>query len=142
MMLDTNGNIFPEGTYRFRVAQVPEETDVKGYKSWQFSFETQTDEGLQLYNERFMLFLIAPLMRGLAFKEVVPGKFDFEPTAALGLSITARIVHVTLDKGASAGKTVARMTDIQPVTKQAMESKAALNAQAPIGSVAADDIPF
>ena len=103
-MLDTNGDIFPEGTYQFRVATVPEETDVKGYKGWQWSFEAETDEGIRTYNERFMVWLLAPLLRGLQFEELAPGKFDFEPTEALNRTFTATITHVTIEKGASAGK--------------------------------------
>ncbi len=137
-ILDTNGEIFPEGKYTFCVADVPTQVDVKGYVAWQWSFDTETDDGPTTYNERFMVWLLAPLVRALGFAELVPGKFDFEPAAALGRSVTATIKHVTLEK---TGKTVARMTEIQPVSKMAAEHHAAMAAQAPVGT-AVDDIPF
>lgn len=140
MRLNTNGDIFPEGIYQFRVATIPEETSVKGYTAWQWSFEVDTDEGVLTYNERFMVWTLAPLLRGLAFKEIIPGEFDFEPTEALGRRFKATIAHVTLEKGASAGKVVARMKDITPELEARTMNRAAMTAQAPAGSV--KDVPF
>lgn len=135
MMLDTNGEIFPEGKYMFRVTDVPQEVDVKGYVAWQWTFEAQTDDGPATYNERFMVWLLAPLVRALGYPETSPGKFDFEPVQALNRCVMATIKHVTLEKS---GKTVARMTDIQPVAGKSNGKQAAMAAQSP----SADDIPF
>lgn len=140
MILDTNGEIFPEGTYTFRVAAVPFETEVGKYLAWQWSFETPIDGALRVYNERFMVWLLAPLLRALGFKELTPGRFDFEATEALSRSVVATIKHQTLEKGASAGKTVARMVDIKPVGGKASANRAAVAAQAPAAKD--DDIPF
>jgi len=137
MMLDTNGEIFPEGKYSFRVAEVPEEVDVKGYVAWQWVFEADTDEGPMPYRERFMVWLLAPLLRALKFKEIAPGKFDFEPTAALNREVTGTIKHVTLEKS---GKTVARLIPDAPVG-MSKENRAALAAQAPVKQTK-DDIDF
>lgn len=137
MMLDTNGEMFPEGRYKFRVSDVPAAEEVGQYLGWRFNFEAETEDGSRTYSERFMVWLMAPLMRALGFPEVKPGKFDWEPTEAMGRTITATIKHVTIEKGASAGKTVARMTEMQPIEKMAKGVKAAMAAQAP-----ADDIPF
>jgi len=139
MMLDTNGEIFPQGCFTFRVSDVPTPEDVKGYSAWRWTFEAETSDGVRTYSERFMVWTLAPLLRALGFKELTPGKFDFEATEAMGRSVVAEIKHVTLDKGASAGKTVARMMDIQPMSKMSKENKAALAAQAPAGD---EDIPF
>ena len=139
MMLDTNGELFPKGRYIFRVADVPAMEEVGQYTGWRWIFEVETDEGTRSYSERFMVWLLAPLVRALDFKEVTPGRFEFEPTDALGRSVVARIEHVTLDKGKSAGKTVARMMDIQPAGKMSSENRAAMTAQAPAD---ANDIPF
>src|SRR6266446_10092072 len=79
MITDTNGDLFPEGTYRFRVSEPPFEVDVKGYQAWQWSFDVEMQEGLRDYNERFMVWLLAPLLRGLGFPEVTPGRFEWEP---------------------------------------------------------------
>ncbi len=144
-ILDTNGEMFPEGKYTFRVADVPLQVDIKGYVAWHWSFDTDTDEGPRTYNERFMVWTLAPLARALGFKEVTPGRFSWEPPDALGRSVNATIKHVTLEKGASAGKTVARMTDIQPVGKLPDYSKVApaMAAQAPGKAKAVqDDVPF
>lgn len=140
MIMDTTGELFPEGKYTFRVAEIPSEDEVKGYQAWQWTFETDTDEGPRTYNERFMVWNLAPLMRALDFPEPKPGKFDWEPTEALGRSVEASIQHVTLDKGSSKGKVVARMTDIRIKSAKAALNKAAMQAQAPVAS--GDDIPF
>lgn len=129
MITDTNGNMLPQGKYTFRVSDVPTEVDVKGYKAWQWSFDVDTEDGAQPYQERFMVWLVAPLLRALGCKEIAPGKFDWEPTEVLGRSVVARIEHVTLDKGASAGKTVARMKDIEMI--RGAKTRAAMAAQAP-----------
>lgn len=137
MITDTNGDIFPEGTYQFRVIDIPTELDLKGYKAWQWAFEADTDEGPRAYSERFMVWLMAPLFRGLGFPEITPGKFKWEATDALDRTLQATVKHVTLDKGASAGKVVARMTDIQPVARVPKAHRAAMAAQSP-----SSDIPF
>jgi hypothetical protein len=142
MITDTNGSLFPEGNYQFRVAEIPYQLDVKGYTAWQWSFEAETEEGPRIYNERFMVWLLAPLLRSLGFDEVGPGKFNWEPTEAVNRVIPAAIKHVLLDKGTSAGKTVARMTltaAVKPPSKTV--AQAAISAQAPAGKDS-DDIPF
>jgi len=141
MITDTNGGIFERGKYTFRVVDIPMEVDVKGYKAWQWSFEADTEDGPLPYQERFMVWLVGPLLRALGCKEITPGKFDWNPTDVFGRAVNAEIIHVTLDKGPSAGKTVARMKDIQPATgKMAPEYRAAMQAQAP--APADTDIPF
>lgn len=146
MILDTNGELFPEGRYKFRVTEIPEEVEIKSYIAYQWAFDADTDEGPMPYRERFMVWLVAPLVRGLGFKEIAPGKFDYEATQALGRECMATIKHVTLEKGPSAGKTVARMTEIAPVAvakgtakgTTRPEVRAAMSAQAPSGKVDAD----
>lgn len=144
MMLDTTGELFPEGTYTFSVSDVPTQEDVKGYEAWRWTFDTETEEGPRTYSERFMVWLLAPLVRALGFEEGPPGKFPkFEATEALDRSVVATIKHVTLEKGASAGKVVARMTAIKSVNQRtAAEIPAAMNAQAPAGKASSEDIPF
>lgn len=142
MITDTNGEMFPEGTYLFRVADIPVEVDIKGYRAWQWSFDVEGVEGLMTYNERFMVWLLAPLFRGLGFPEITPGKFKWEATEAMDRTLTATIKHVTLEKGNSAGKVVARMTDIRPSALYAAPPayRAAMAAQAPANKD--EDIPF
>lgn len=142
MDLDTNNELFPEGTYRFRVADVPEQGETKnGYMYFRFVF---MDEGgyEQPYEERIMRFMMAPIMRAMGFEEYKPGKFHWEPTDCLGKVIEATIKHEKIEKGNSAGQVVARMKDIRPVaSRMDSASRAAVMAQAP-SSVSADDIPF
>lgn len=138
MMLDTNGEIFPEGRYTLRVSEIPEEVDVKGYVAWQWVFEADTDEGPMPYRERFMVWLLAPLLRALKFPENAPGKFDFEPTQALNRTVTGAVKHVVLEKS---GKTVARFIPDNPVG-MSKAVRGALAAQAPAGKRTDPDIDF
>jgi hypothetical protein len=138
MILDTNGELFPEGRYTLRLSDVPSAEEVGQYLGWRFTFEADTEDGPRTYSERFMVWLMAPLMRALNYPEVKPGKFDFDPPKALGRSVVATIKHVTIEKGASAGKTVARMTEIQPAGATSKVVRAAVAAQAPRES----EIPF
>lgn len=147
MDLDTNNDLFPEGTYRFRVVDVPEEGQTNGgYLFFKFSFAAEVDGDDQPYQERFMRWMMGPICRGLGFEEYKPGKFHFEPTECLGREVMATICHEKIEKGASAGKVVARMQDIKPVNSEMPQAhRAAMNAQAPVGpagAVGADDIPF
>ncbi len=141
MDLDTNNDLFPEGTFRFRVADVPEEGQTtSGYTFFKFSFMAGVDGDEQPYQERFMRWMMAPICRVLGFEEYKPGKFHFEPTLCLGREVLANIVHEKIEKGTSAGKVVARMKEIRPVNSGLPPIyKAAMAAQAPAG---ADDIPF
>ena len=141
MELDTNRDLFPEGKFRFRISEVPEEgvTNNGNYPFFKFSFMAPVEGEEQPYQERFMRWTMGPLCRALGFKETRPGKFIFEPTECLGREVEATIAHEKIEKGASAGQVVARMKDIKPVGQQEMTpGQAALKAQAPSD----DDVPF
>jgi len=130
-IINTAGELLAQGRYIFRVAEVPEAGSTKdGYDFWQFRFEVSVDGQTVPYNERFMIFQIAPLLRALETPEPAPGKFDFEPTMALGKLVQATLVHEVLDRGPRKGEIVARMRDIHPAPSTA-------KAPAP-----ADEIPF
>lgn len=143
MDLDTNNDLFPEGTYRFRVVDVPEEGQTAGkYLFFKFSFMADVEGDEQPYQERFMRWMMGPICRGLGFEEYKPGKFHFEPTQCMGREIVARICHEKIEKGASAGQVVARMKDIKPAgAAVSAGNRAAVAAQAPIPA-AVEDIPF
>ena len=138
MDLDTNSDLFPEGTYRFRVADVPEEGETKGgYPFFKFTFAC--DETDQVYQERFMRWMMAPICRALGFQEFKPGVFHFELTQCLDREVEATIRHEKIEKGPSAGQVVARMKEIKPGgSNTAPAPRAALAAQAPLDS----EIPF
>lgn len=139
MDLDTTNELFPEGTYRFRVTDVPEEGMTSNqYLFFRFTF--WVDETQQPYQERFMRWMMAPIVSALGFEEYKPGKFHFEPTECVGREVVATICHEKIEKGASAGKVVARMKDIKPAgASMPTPVRSAMAAQAPAG---VDDIPF
>lgn len=140
MDLDTNNDLFPEGTFRFRVADVPEMGETQGgYLFFKFQFMADVDGDERPYQERFMRWMMGPLCRALGFEEYRPGKFHFEPTECVGREIEATIKHEKIEKGSSAGKVVARMKDMKSVASDLPPAhRAAMAAQAP----AAEDIPF
>jgi hypothetical protein len=138
--LNTNGDIMPAGTYRFRVAGVPEKGQTNGgYVYYQFQFATIVDGEQRPYSERFMIWLMAPICRALGFNEAEPGEFDFDAAWCLGKEVFATIAHEKIASGKSAGQVVARMRDIKPLeNSKGAANKAAVQAQAPSDS----DIPF
>jgi hypothetical protein len=148
MILDTTGGLFPEGTFVFTIESIPETGQYpSGHKYVQFHFETEVEGEMRTYSERFVVWMIAPLMQALGFKEVKPGHYDFEPTACMGKEIRGTIVHEKMEKGKRIGETVARMKDIQPLGGTDPRA-AALAAQAPASPAAKsaaksdDEIPF
>lgn len=139
MELNTNGDLFPAGTFRFKIIDVPEKgsTDT-GFAFYQFRFAAVVDDEERPYSERFMVWLMAPICRAIGFDETKPGVFDFDAPWCLGKEVTATIVHETIAKGASMGKVVARMKEVVPV--MAPKHRAAMAVQAPAGKN--EDIPF
>lgn len=139
--LNTNGDIFPQGSYRFRITAVPEKGQTPGgYIYYQFQFAAIVGGEQRPYSERFMVWLMAPICRALGFEEVAAGEFEFDAAWCLGKEIYASIVHEKIAKGPSAGQLVARMKDIQAVDSERPSApgiKAATAAQAPD-----EEIPF
>ena len=93
MIVDTAG-CFPEGKgYIMECSAVLEEVVRKGTTFWQFNGTTDLDGVKSAYNEAFPIWLAGPLFAALGFKEVSPGKYDVEPTNALGRKFKCDIVH-------------------------------------------------
>jgi len=120
MRLDTNGDLFPQGTFHFKVIDVPQKGETKGgYAYYAFKFAANVDGEEMPYTERFMVWLMAPLCRALGFPEEEPGVFDFDASWCLGKEIEATIVHEKIEKGPSKGNVVARMKEILAVRQRA-----------------------
>lgn len=140
--LNTNGDIFPTGEYRFKIVTVPEKgMTTSGYAYYQFQFITTVEGEERPYSERFMVWLMAPICRAMGFEEIVPGEFEWEPAWCLGKEVDATIVHEKIAKGPSAGQVVARMKAIASGARS-NGNRAALAAQAPIETADGIDIPF
>lgn len=116
-VIDTTEGLFPAGgPYVFRIAEVPRQgKSDTGKTYWDFSFECEVDGEKVPYRERLGVWKMAPICEALGFQQIKVGKYDFEPTDCLGKSISAKIIHETIEKGKYAGKTFARMDEITDV---------------------------
>lgn len=129
MIVDTMG-LFEAGTgYTFECSTVPEEITRKGYVFWQFNFETKSKDGRMIlnYSESVPIWLCGPVFKALGFPEVSAGRFDVEPTLALGRSFKCDVVHEDVN-----GTARARMKNMIPVTSE----------QPKLGKKEEEDIPF
>lgn len=113
MRMDTRGERFPEvKDATFVIKEIPAMAD--DGVSWKFKFETVIDDIPKNYTERLWPGFLADLLKGLRFKEIEEGVFDFEPAACLDRSVKADVVHQTQSKGKNAGKIFPRMVNIRP----------------------------
>ena len=111
MIVDTAG-LFPEGKgYVMECTAVPEEVVRNGYTFWEFNGTTDVEGVKSSYKESFPIWLSGPLFKDLGFVEVTPGRYDVEPTEALGRRFTCDIVHELVKE-----KPYARMKNMKPAT--------------------------
>ncbi len=94
-------------------ADIPIERSSKGYIFWDFAGTTKIGAEEVTYRESFPIWLVGPLFKALGFKEVSPGKFDVEPTEALGRKFKCDIVHEEIN-----GKPYARMKNMIPIINE------------------------
>lgn len=93
MIVDTQG-LFPAGKdYVMTVSAVPEENNRKGYVFWDFTFDTEVEGIKSTYQESFPIWLAGPIFKALQFKEVSLGRYEVEPTLALGRKIKGDVIH-------------------------------------------------
>lgn len=112
MSIENTSQLFPEGTYEFTISNVPEKKDRNGIIFWEFQFTTEIDGSSATYNEFLPIWLCAPMFKALGYKEVRPGSFDVEPTAALGKRLKATVAHEEIKSGNKAGQVVSRLKEI------------------------------
>ena len=118
MIVDTS-NLFPAGTgYIMECSQIPSERVNRGTTFWDFEGKTEIEGVEASYRESFPIWLAGDLFKALQFKEVTPGRYDVEPTMAIGRKFKCDIVHVTIKD-----KPYARMKNMVPVPMTEAEMK-------------------
>lgn len=110
MIVDTAG-LFPEGKgFIMECSGVPSERLTRGTVFWDFDFYTKVEEVDTPYRESVPIWLAGPVFKALGFKEVTPGRFDVEPTQAVGRKFKCDIVHEVVKD-----KPYARMKNMIPI---------------------------
>jgi hypothetical protein len=111
MIVDT-AELFPEGKgYVMECSEIPIERSTRGTVFWDFIGKTEIEGMETSYKESFPIWLAGALFAALGFKEVGPGRYDVEPTLALGRKFTCDIVHEKIKD-----KPYARIKNAKPVT--------------------------
>lgn len=110
MIVDTAG-LFPEAEgLIMECSAIPSERSNRGTVFWDFEGKTKLYGVEATYRESFPIWLSGALFKALGFKEVTPGRYDVEPTMAIGQKFKCDIVHETIKD-----KPYARMKNMIPV---------------------------
>jgi hypothetical protein len=110
MIVDTAG-LFPESKgLIMECSGIPAERLTRGTVFWDFDFTTQIEGDSVPYRESVPIWLAGPVFKALGFKEVTPGRYDVEPTMAIGRKFKCDIVHETIKD-----KPYARMKNMVPI---------------------------
>jgi hypothetical protein len=108
---DTRPNIITPGKYSFTVSKVPvKKMNDNSKVFYEFEFEYIDGTDIKTYKERFMSWLVGPLLKAMGFKEVEPKVFEWEREEAKGKVVDATIIHEEDKK--EKGKFWPRMTEI------------------------------
>jgi hypothetical protein len=122
MIVDTVG-LFQEGKgFVMECSEIPSERLTRGTVFWDFAFTTELEGEPATYRESIPVWLTGPIFKALGFKEVTVGRFDVEPTQAIGRKLKCDILHEIVKD-----KPYARMKNMVPIAE---------------GSSKADEIPF
>lgn len=96
MIVDTAG-LFPESKgLTMECSSIPTERINRGTVFWDFEGKTELAGAEATYRESFPIWLAGALFKALGFKEVSPGRYDVEPTLAIGRKFKCDIVHETI----------------------------------------------
>lgn len=89
-----NADRIAEGKYTFVISKVPEKIrTTTGKIAYKFHFESIIDGNITRYEERFLPWMCADLLRAIGANEVSPGKFEWEKEQAVGKEIEGDIVY-------------------------------------------------
>ncbi len=133
MIVDTAG-LFPEGKgYVMECSGIPAERVTRGTVFWDFDFTTEVEGVETPYRESVPIWLTGPVFRALSFKEISPGRFDVEPTLAIGRRLRCDIVHETIKD-----KAYARMKNMVPIGPEKLKGSVGLQPE----DLNAEGIPF
>jgi hypothetical protein len=106
----------PVGNYKFVCSKVPVKKLTNGdrqFAFYEFEFEFQAPDGsIKTHSERFMTWLVGPLLKAFGFKEkeTEPGVFEWEKADCVGKKVDAKIIHEPDKKDKT--KMRSRMVDI------------------------------
>lgn len=112
MIVDTAG-VFPEKKgLVMECVSVPSERLTRGTVFWDFDFVTSVDGIDTPYRESVPIWLAGSVFKALGFKELTPGRFEVEPTEAVGRKFKCDLVHETIKD-----KVYARMKNMTPIVE-------------------------
>lgn len=83
------GNFISPGHYHFTIDHVVKGKTPRNFVYYEFFMVTDRGEN---YKQRFMRWLITPMLKALGCEETTPGVFDWDTEEVNGLSVEADVV--------------------------------------------------